>query len=908
MFRQRQSGRQDATGFSLIEMLVASAIFAIAAAVAFILYSAAQKSYKAGENFTDQQQSTRVAFDRMVSDIRLAGFNTNPDGDASRVDEQVEGAWDTAVTIRGDYDFEDPAANTTPEAALAGAQYNVVSTGNDEIVTYVLAKPGPVGPDTLTLRLDPDKPRSKSVSTVTIPNVVLVQNDPPYTLYRVTLADVNGAFPASPQAATNFVYEPVAENLRAMTFLYYDDAGNLLNPNTPASAADDIGGADANITTRGKVRRIAVSVVGMTRDPDQDYTDPTDATATSHYRKFDLLSDVNPENLGKTGVKDIDITPPPTPTNVSVVPGHCQGILVKWDQPAPTSGVTSYVVKFYLNGSPNSFSTRSFTYPHLEYGILDYLGHGFVSGLPMSSNYCFQVQARDLGGNQSGWAPSTGQPCAVVTNTTTPGTPQNVTASYYGSTTGMPTSLDGKIQLNWDELKVNTVATSLSGDPNSIGGATILRDLAGYKVYRDIDSSFPSPVVVKTPTDVPVGVLATTDAVAACKDFFYKVSAVDQCGTEGTPSAVATGRANTLYNPTAPTGLSAARSNPNTIHLQWTAVTTNTATPTPQTIAIDKYKVYRAVGPVGLSPSDPSLAYAYDADAIPVATPPSYDDNILSIKPQLRTQAAYYQLTAVDYCPHESQRSSGVQATCTFSGTLTVSPPTNSSGGGDVTLSMSVVGGSDLSYQGHTHITRDSDGFGPADYSFFPPVNGSPSTVTCPAQANDTGVYTIYWEVENDKGCISSATTRYTRTSNLPCQLTAAGAALSPSSGSPKTNKLNLTLTNVYSKGLDITRITTGWTGGPFTLNEVDLPTSPLALYCLPFGGNPIVCTPLFGVPPRINVASSAGNQFTWNASVATQSFTLTYDFTDTSGITGTCTFCVNSSLTISTSTTGSCP
>jgi len=160
---QRSTKTKDA-GFSLIEMLVASAIFAIAAAVAFILYTAAQKSYKAGENFTDQQQSTRVAFDRMISDIRLAGFNTNPDGDNTRVDEQVEGAWDTAVTIRGDFDFEDPTASVTPEASLTGATYNVVSTGNDEIVTYALAKPGntgPTGPDTLTLTLDPDKPRSK---------------------------------------------------------------------------------------------------------------------------------------------------------------------------------------------------------------------------------------------------------------------------------------------------------------------------------------------------------------------------------------------------------------------------------------------------------------------------------------------------------------------------------------------------------------------------------------------------------------------------------------------------------------------------------------------------------------------------------------------------------------------------
>src|SRR5262249_29449540 len=153
--------------------------------------------------------------------------------------------------------------------------YNVVSTGNDEIVTYVLAKPGPVGADTLTLRIDPDRPRSKTLKTVTIPNSVLVQNNPPYTLYRVTMIDVNGAFPASPQAASNFVFEPVAENIRTMTFQYYDESGALLNPNTPANSADDIGGGDANTVTRARVRRISVNVVGMTADEDLDYTDPT---------------------------------------------------------------------------------------------------------------------------------------------------------------------------------------------------------------------------------------------------------------------------------------------------------------------------------------------------------------------------------------------------------------------------------------------------------------------------------------------------------------------------------------------------------------------------------------------------------------------------------------------------------
>ena len=70
-------GRRD-HGFSLVEILVATAVFAIAVGVAFTLYNAAQSSYKDAEEFTSQQQNTRVAFDKIVSDLRMAGFNYNP--------------------------------------------------------------------------------------------------------------------------------------------------------------------------------------------------------------------------------------------------------------------------------------------------------------------------------------------------------------------------------------------------------------------------------------------------------------------------------------------------------------------------------------------------------------------------------------------------------------------------------------------------------------------------------------------------------------------------------------------------------------------------------------------------------------------------------------------------------------
>src|SRR5262249_18979216 len=182
-------GKSTEKGFSLIEMLIASAIFAIAAAVAFILYSAAQKSYKAGQNFTDQQQNTRAAFDRVLSDIRNAGYNYNPDGSKTRTDEQIEAAYDTAIVLRADLDFEDPTLSAAPESSIKGV-FNAVTTGNDEIVAYVLAKPDWSGGSTMTFNADVDNatrssivylgnninvgPRDTVVDPVRLANVALV--------------------------------------------------------------------------------------------------------------------------------------------------------------------------------------------------------------------------------------------------------------------------------------------------------------------------------------------------------------------------------------------------------------------------------------------------------------------------------------------------------------------------------------------------------------------------------------------------------------------------------------------------------------------------------------------------------------------------------------------------------------
>ena len=906
MRHHRPEGTRKSAGYTLIEMLIASAIFAIVAAVVFIFYTAAQKSYKSGENFSDQQQATRVAFDRMISDLRLAGYNTNPDGDTARVDEQVEGAWDTAVTVRADYDFEDPAASISPEAALPGTVYNVVSTGNDEIVTYVLAKPGPTGPDTLTLRLDTDRPRTRTVKTVTIPNVALVQNNPPYTLYRVTLADVNGAYPSSPQASSAFVFEPVADNIKSMQFQYWPDAGAQLGPNTPASSGDDIGGADANSVTRSKIRRITVNLVGMTPDDDLDYTDASDATATTHYRKLDLQSDVNPENLGRSGVKDIDITPPPNPLNVSAVPGHCGGMLVKWDPPAAESGVTSYTVKYYPSGSPSAFNTAAVTYPHNEYGVVDYLGHGFVSGLTMGSNYCFQVQARDLAGNQSGWSPSSSPPCAVVSNTTPPAQPAGFTATGDGTTAAQ----DSQIVLNWQQVKSNN--GTVTNDPNLIAGNTILRDGKGYKLYKDTTAGFtPDDATNKIADSTTLGNGATTytdTQTANCQTYYYKLVMTDTCDTAGSAASVS-GQAVTNIAPSKPLGLTALRPVSTIVNLAWSPVTTKTnGTPA----YINLYKVYRANL---ISSTSPLSISAGSWTLIGTSTSPSFVNTLTSsdIAALLPGYAYFYTVTAADLCGNESAKADPASVACTSAATLSTTPADGASGAGMVNIGATVTG-PDTYSSVRLHIPRISGSGDTYDHTAI----SAPFSFPGWNSSNDgVGTYTLYWEVTNSVGCMQIFTTKYTVTANLACQLTPTNPNLSPTNGKSTNQNKNLSwdIMNNSGKDLTISRINVTWGNsiGTHKLVTIQYPTG-YTVSNFGTGANSTASGDYSTFPLSlpatangscgtcsVNMMLSYDTQIVNPSTGAGELVTIEYVFTDVSGVNGSCQFSVAPDLTIST-------
>jgi prepilin-type N-terminal cleavage/methylation domain-containing protein len=324
-----RSKRRGERGMTLMEVLVAMLIFTVVFLAALGLYQVANRAYLRTDAATIQQQNVRFAMDRLAETVRDAGANYNTLGSLTLPDEQIEGAWDAAIFVRGDYD-------NSRETALESTTYPIVTTGNDEIVGYVLRKPGGDvnNPVSLTMNMDFSAPRDATMSGGTITNeetatvkvatsTLAGETDPPYQLARVTF-DSSG----TPQ------YEVVAENIFRLSFSYFDKTG--------AAAIPTVGGADAQRADRAAVRQIDVNMIGMSSRPDPGYVDtntysPVEGASTKNLRKLSLTQHIVPPNLGLIGHRHMSspaivIQPP---ASITVCTGHCQYFGVTW--PASTS-------------------------------------------------------------------------------------------------------------------------------------------------------------------------------------------------------------------------------------------------------------------------------------------------------------------------------------------------------------------------------------------------------------------------------------------------------------------------------------------------------------------------------------------------------------------------------------------
>src|SRR5258708_18408528 len=88
-------------GFTLAEVLVASAIFTVIIVAALLLYDRSNQVFKASTESADLQQNSRIAFDKLVADVRMAGFDYDRDGIPTGV---TPSTWQNATSyVQGSY-------------------------------------------------------------------------------------------------------------------------------------------------------------------------------------------------------------------------------------------------------------------------------------------------------------------------------------------------------------------------------------------------------------------------------------------------------------------------------------------------------------------------------------------------------------------------------------------------------------------------------------------------------------------------------------------------------------------------------------------------------------------------------------------------------------------------------------
>lgn len=552
-------------GFTLTEILVAMAIFAIIFVAALLIYDRSNRVFKESVESSDTQQQTRAAFDRLSSDLRMMGFDFDRDGVPTtgnreqQPDEQLEFIHEHAVTIRGNFDYDSDSANQfgrEEDYEPPAGQFSVVTTANPEIVTYVLRSDSGTNNDEIVFYADTRKPRNtftggSDEQKVTIPGVNLCTNgcdEPPYTLYRVTLKDEDLQNPGS---ASAFNFTPVANNIRSLGFTYYSSVPALptdeVTPNlgvgqfkiSAANSATDI--AARNL--RAQIKAVRLRIVGMTDAPVSGFfEDPVEMknpdgphpTAMRH-RQFPLEAVIQPRNVGVRGMEEFDVKAPQKPTLTQVCAGSCGLVRVEWNPPAAGT-VDSYTI-FWDTSTTGNCSTCAFA-GHETVGPQTF----FYAPVPdPSKTWYFKVSASNSFGSSE---PSNESIGIVPINHTKPVAPAMISAT--GGDPDGPPAIPNDIRLVWQLSKANV------GTANDTCGEEILespsyREAGGFRVYRSPNAGFdpasdPDTVTVfdglkgapGAPTvDDGSGLVTYVDTSGklACVPYYYRVQVVERCDT-----------------------------------------------------------------------------------------------------------------------------------------------------------------------------------------------------------------------------------------------------------------------------------------------------------------------------------------------------------------------------------------
>ena len=268
-------------GVTLIELLIALVISAILVAGIYRAFIHQQRNYVIQEQVADMQQNVRVAINRMMREIRMAGFGVRdvlsspgvngytveitPNADSITVVGAFRQVSTLAADAKGGTDSI-TLANATAASQFDGAIHHFICIGGIE--SHIVKS---IAGSVLTL-----DPRLK---------VNHLAGTPVFKIHALTygIRDDNGTsvlFRDLYSNTTSTKRETVAENIESLQFEYFAASGN-----STIIPAD--------------VRMIRITVTARTSMRDPDYKgDPDYVVGEGSYRKRQIFSNIQIRNMG----------------------------------------------------------------------------------------------------------------------------------------------------------------------------------------------------------------------------------------------------------------------------------------------------------------------------------------------------------------------------------------------------------------------------------------------------------------------------------------------------------------------------------------------------------------------------------------------------------------------------------
>ncbi|MDY7032897.1 MAG: prepilin-type N-terminal cleavage/methylation domain-containing protein [Thermodesulfobacteriota bacterium] len=282
--------------------------------------------------------------------------------------------------------------------------------------------------------------------------------------------------------------EPVAENIPStgLVFTYFDDSGSDLSTSDPLPLSS---------ASRRSIRRINISLTVRTDRADADYG------ANGGFRTITFTANARPRNIGLT---NLGCSLPGTPTIDDVATTGlnstypCQ-LYVEWSAVTTDAGgsslgtdceLTTYKVYYGTTTSPETYATPV---------LIPKDNTNATFSVPPDCTYYVTLSAENSAGEGNYTTEVT------INDSTGPGTPTGLAA----------TPFDNRIDLEWDAPTSNNC------------------DIAIYNIYRAVSAP------------VTWNLIDTTDhmettyqdsPISNCTQYFYRVTAVDQCGFESVAS------------------------------------------------------------------------------------------------------------------------------------------------------------------------------------------------------------------------------------------------------------------------------------------------------------------------------------------------------------------------------------